>query len=134
MRRGERGSALLVALGLVAVVGAAAVALAASTRQTTDAVRLGRLRTAARLAAEGGVEAARAALASDRGYRGGEFVVGSASAAVEVVSAEGSKVVLRSRGAAAPSGADGPSASCVVEATLRLGEGLPAVTGWNERP
>jgi len=134
MKRRTRGSALLVALGLVAVVGAAAVALAASTRQTTDAVRLGRLRTAARLAAEGGVEAARAGLAQDRGYRGGEVAVGAASASVEVLSAEGPTLVLRSRGVAAPSGAHGPSASQVVVVTLRLGEGLPEVTGWRESP
>jgi len=132
MRRGPRGSALIVALGVVAVAGAAAVALAASTQQTLAAVRLGRLRTAARLASESGVEAARAALARDRSWRGGEFTVGGATASVEILAVDDGTATLRSRGTAAPSGPDGPSATHAVETVLRLGEGLPAVVRWRE--
>jgi type II secretory pathway component PulK len=121
-----------VALGLVAVVGAAAVALAASTRQSLDAVRVGRMRTAARLAAEGGVEAARAALARDPAWRGGPVGVGSAQAEVTVLPAEGRDLVVSSRGTVAPSGPHGATASHAVEAVLRPGGGLPAIVAWRE--
>jgi hypothetical protein len=127
----RRGSALVVVLALVALAGATGVALTSHTRRAVESARLARLRTAARLRAEGGVEAARAALARDPSWAGGDDF----SAQVEVAADASDEAlrVVRSRAVASPSGPDGPSAVHVVEATLRLGDGLPSVVRWRER-
>lgn len=135
-RRGAscRGAALVTALAGLIAVTAVGVAVASRTVESLADARLDLRSTEARLAAEGAVEAARAALARDSGWPGGDRVVGGASTRVDVqpgASAEERRVVAVAR--VAPQGDRGVAAQAVVDATLVLGDGLPRIALWRER-
>ena len=126
-RRRVRGAALITVLATLVAVTAVGVAVTSSTAQTLAATRLERVRTEARLAAEGGIEAARATLRRDPAWTGATMRVGGLDVVVVV---DGPAVAVERR---VRSQVRGPSANATIEATLRLGDGLPRITEWSER-
>ena len=127
----ERGAALLMALMLLIVVSAAGATMhARSLRVATETILEKRALTA-RWAAEGGIALTRAALARDEGFDGGTSTVGDAEVRV-TVEGDGDLRIVESVAFVRPSGDHGPRTRVRIRASLRLGDGLPAIESWNE--
>ena len=133
-RARSRGAALLIALGMLVVVATAGVVLQQRTLDLAKATTRGRLQLAARWAAEGGIESARAALARDAAFTGSTLRVG-ATEVVVTVRADAADAALRHVRAVAvvaPSGPAAASERVQIDAVLRVGPGLPSRGGWSQ--
>jgi type II secretory pathway component PulK len=124
-RSPQSGAALLLAIAALVVVAAAGAALCLRVSETARSNVSERANLAARYAAQAGVEKARAAIARDPAYAGESFRFDDFDVDVKTTSDADGRRVVRSTAASATSRA-------WVEATLRVGAGLPVVESWRE--
>lgn len=132
--RGESGTAFYLLVVVSVITLASGILLQGRFRALLQERTTGRHSLAARWAAEGGVEKARAALAADPAWSGGAVDMGRGRAVVEVreiLPGLREIVSIADFPVAAP---DTIRARRRIRAVVRLGEGLPAVTSWAESP
>ncbi len=134
--RREEGFSLFLMISL-AVCGSV-VALGLMERiqsMARDRVRC-RAAEAARWAAEGGIEKARAALAADPAWTGAVLDVGGnrVEVRVEAVEGDGRLRRVRSLGVDPGLGTEATAAKRTLAAVLRLGPGGPRIVEWREEP
>ena len=128
----ERGAALIVAMLLVVVIGTLTASLAGSTSRAAQEATLGRGRSEALAAAEGGVETARVRLAQDAAWSGEELTIGRSTVKVEVARGQDGRATVVST-ASCPCRGAGLPVQATVEARLESKAGLPFVASWSER-
>ena len=135
-RRREGGFSLLLLLALVAVASVCSIALLGRLQHLARERVRTRASDAAFWAAQGGVERARAALARDPGWGGGEAALGRGRVEVRVEPVEGEPDcrAVRSLGFDPGLGTEATAARRTVTAVLRLGDGPPRVVAWREEP
>jgi hypothetical protein len=128
----ERGTALVLAMLLIAVLAVTTQSVVVSARTTVDAGLLERGRTEALAAADGGVALARHRLAADPGWAGGRATIGRSTVEVAVAADADGSFALHIV-AASPVRGGGQPVRAVVEARLRPRPGgLPTVAAWRE--
>ncbi len=129
-RRNEHGAVLVFALLIATVLGAAYTAL----RSGTDALATSDARYADRLtalyAAQGGVQAARAALRHDPSYRGAELGIGRCRIDISVLAEAGATSRWRVRVRASLGGRRAAGIDVLLAATAP--DALPAIVSWQE--
>ena len=120
----ERGAALAMAMVFVAVVGAATLTLSNRSRVAAASTVLESGAITTRAAADGGLETARARLAADPTWSGGELDVGGCAVTVRVETATPGEwtVAVTAREARG-----GHPATTAFVAELRAGARLPSV-------
>jgi type II secretory pathway component PulK len=117
---GQRGSAMIYAMLLVLVLGAASALLFTRGQTMRQEAKTDVMRDASFHAAEGGLAHARHALAKDAGFTGADLQIGRCRVTSSVTRTDSgwSVLVMAHPGCGR------------IEAVLAGGEGLPAVREW----
>lgn len=130
--RSERGSALVIAMLLVVVLGVVTTRMTGTASRAAIESTLARGSLEARLAAEGGIDTARVRLALDPAWKGDTIEVGRCSVVVEVRCQDDGRIDVDATSTCPVRGSGLPVRSTVAVQLRRDGSGV-RTSAWTER-